>query len=398
MNILMLVYGPKEQGAYWRAFRLGRCLVQRGHRVTILATSPARRAGFQRSTEEGISLVETPDLFQGSLRRSGWDPWNALNRIAFLRKGQRLPDQRFDLLHSFEMRPTAALPALYMHRFHHIPWITDWGDWFGRGGSVEERTNPLIRAILRFPETLFEEHFRLQADGATAICTTLRDRLLQMGQTPERVLLLYNGADLENLMPMPVAEARRSLGLAPELKLVGYAGKIFPRDATLLARSFDHLHTRLPESRLVIAGYCQIDLRKLTRYPEAVIQTGVIAPLILRAYLSACDLFWLPLSDTNANRGRFPLKLTDYMALGRPIVATPVGDIPLVFAQAPIGALAPPEPEPFADQTFEMLMDAPGREELGRQARLLAEKDYQWSDQANRLLKFYEQMLSIQTF
>ena len=293
------------------------------------------------------------------------------------------------------MRPTAALPALYLQRFHHTPWIADWGDWFGRGGSVEERPNPLTRALLRPPETLFEERLRLKADGATAICTTLRDRLLQMGQSPESLLLLYNGADLENLTPLPIAEARRLMGYNPDLQLIGYAGKIFPRDAQLLAQAFDHLHARQPATRLVVAGYCQEDLRALTRYPEAVIQTGVVPLPRLSACLSACDLLWLPLCDTNANRGRFPLKLTDYLALGRPVVATPVGDLPLVFAQAPFGVLAAPDPLAFADKTAELFANPDLRASMGRQARLLAEERYQWSDRADQLLGFYEQILAM---
>jgi glycosyltransferase involved in cell wall biosynthesis len=387
MKLLMLVYGLIEQGAYWRAYRLGECLAQSGLDVTLLATSRQRRTGMHERLQAGMRLVETPDLFQGSLRRSGWDPWNTLNRIAWLR------GRKFDLVHSFELRPTAAIPTLVLSRTRHIPWISDWGDWFGRGGSIEERPNRLVRAILRPPETYFEENVRRQASGATAICTTLRERLLQMGFQPEDILLLPNGADLEKFTPIPVSQARSKLGLDPDRPLIGYVGSIFRRDALLMAHSFDELSRQLPEAGLVIAGYCPTNLKDLVQSPDAVLQTGYTDVQTLQLTLSACDLFWLPLSDTNANRGRFPLKLTDYMALGRPIVATPVGDIRDVFSQAKIGLLAPAVPQPFAEATLSLLQNPALRAELGQQARRLAETHYRWSQLAERLLAFYLSVL-----
>jgi glycosyltransferase involved in cell wall biosynthesis len=57
-----------------------------------------------------------------------------------------------------------------------------------------------------------------------------------------------------------------------------------------------------------------------------IFRTGPLAYDQINPYLSACDVCWLPLCDSGANRGRFPFKLGDYMAVGKPVVATAVGD------------------------------------------------------------------------
>lgn len=386
MKVLLLVFNRTGQGTYWRAYHLGRHLARRGHAVTLLSTSPSRRLGFTVTEQDGLSLVQSPDLLSGPLR-SGWDPWNTLRRIAWLR------GRRFDIVHAFESRPTVIYPALAAAK-SGAALVMDWCDWFGRGGSVEERPSALQRLLLRPVETYFEEHFRLRAAAATVICTPLRDRALALGVPPESVLLLPNGSDTGRLSPLPIAGARRQVGLPEQAFILGYVGAIFRGDAALMAQAFDILYGQIPHLRLLIAGYCPFDVRSLSAHPEAVIQTGPLDESRLNAYLAASDLFWLPLRDTLANRGRFPLKLTDYMAVGRPVVATAVGDVAPLLEQEPAGLLSPPEPEAFARQTLRLHRDPALRAQMGARARLLAETRFSWERLAAGLEAHYTRALA----
>ena len=65
----------------------------------------------------------------------------------------------------------------------------------------------------------------------------------------------------------------------------------------------------------------------MVRAPDAVGARGPIGQAALADYLIASDIGWLPLRDTGADHGRFPMKLTDFMAAGLSIAATDVGDI-----------------------------------------------------------------------
>ena len=382
----MPVFNIVGKGTYWRALALGQALVARGHTVALLATSPRRRRGCRRTERRGVTVVETPDLLPGSLR-SGWDLWNALARIRWLR------GQDFDLVHAFEDRPVALLPALYLRQSRGIPWISDWCDWFGRGGSVEERPNPLVRGALRPVETFFEEVPRRRAEGLTVINHVLRRRAEALGIPPERILWLPNGSNVDEIRPGDRAEARRQLRLPLEVRLIAYTGAIFARDARLMAAAFDRIHAARPEARLLLVGYCNIAVEELVQSPEAVIRTGPVDYATLARYLAACDLGWLPLRDSGANRGRSPLKLNDFMAAGRAVVATDVGDLGDLVRREAIGLAVPDEPEALAQAVLALLADDARRESLGRQARRVAEGRLSWSAMGGRLERFYLRIL-----
>jgi glycosyltransferase involved in cell wall biosynthesis len=382
----MLVFNLANQGTYWRAYHLGRHLARKGHSITLMATARQGRTGVRVSQQQGITLVESPDLFSGALR-SGWDPWNILNRI------YRLRGQSFDLIHGFESRPTVIYPALYLKKRRKIPLVLDWADWFGRGGSVEERPNPLVRAALRPVETYFEEHFRIQADRTTVICSLLEKKAISLGISQETILNLPNGADTENFQPLEQTEARRQIGIPENTFIIGFVGAIFQQDANLMAAAFDQLSDRLPQTRLLVAGYCPLDIRSFVKKPECVIQTGFLETPLLNAYLAASDIFWLPLCDSNANRGRFPLKLTDYLAIGRPIVATAVGDVQIVMKQNTIGLLCQPEFADLAEKTLTLYRDKELRRTFGEQARRTAEERFNWEVLAAQLEVLYQSVI-----
>src|SRR5512136_2438812 len=105
-NILMVNHHRRSKVHFVkRSLAMARYLVRRGHQVTLLTTADLRKAGILESHEDGIHIVETPDLLWGQLR-SGWDPWSALNRILFLLRCEK----EFDLIHLFESRPAVIHP------------------------------------------------------------------------------------------------------------------------------------------------------------------------------------------------------------------------------------------------------------------------------------------------
>lgn len=386
MRILFSVYNLSGRGTYWRAFHLGKQLSRRGHEVSLISTSHQERVSTKVRHEDGLTIVEAPDMLPGSLR-SGWDIWNIQKRIQWAR------NYRYDIVHSFESRPAAILPALYIMRKQRIPLVMDWSDWFGKGGSVEERTNPIIRITLRPVETYFENNFRKYATGTTVICSILHKKALNLGIPPKSILLLPNGANTENLKPLSLELSRQKSGLPKKSFIIGYIGSIFQRDAKLMGDAYSLLDDKIPDKRLLIIGYCPFDIKKYVRQPEEVIRTGDLDYDQLNEYLASCDIFWLPLSNTNANQGRFPLKLMDYMAAGRPIVSTAVGDIPTVFNQKKIGLLSQDSPKDISDQTLRLFSDPDIRKNMGNNARQLAESGFSWGEISKTLEAFYKRIL-----
>lgn len=384
--ILMIVFNAVGRGTYWRAFHLARCLAAHGRRVALLAMAPQRQARFTISEEQGVTIIAAPDLLVGPLR-SGWDPYAALVRSLWA-----LPF-RFALIHAFECRPAVLLPALVARARSQAPLVLDWCDWFGAGGSVEERPNPLVRATLRPVETFFEERFRTWADGTTVICRTLHDKAVALGVPPTRILSLRDGADVAAIRPGNRMAARAACGLPANAPLIGYVGQIFPRDGRLMAAAFDQVRDRLPAARLLLIGHVNMPIEASSRHPGAIIRSGAVPYAALNSYLAACDLCWLPLVNSGANRGRWPLKLNDYMAAGRATVATAVGDVTEVLQHYPVGRLAQDTPASIAHETLALLDNPAERAQMEQAARETAERHFDWRLRAAELAAFYKVLM-----
>jgi glycosyltransferase involved in cell wall biosynthesis len=128
--------------------------------------------------------------------------------------------------------------------------------------------------------------------------------------------------------------------------------------------------------------------------PENLIFTGYLNDEDLNLYLSTVDIFWLPIVNSDANRGRFPYKLTHFMTMERPTITSPVGDIPRLFAGDEIGILTPDQPEGYARHTIELLKQPERRKIMGNNARRLAGTLFDWDQLTNNLESLYERTLA----
>jgi len=126
---------------------------------------------------------------------------------------------------------------------------------------------------------------------------------------------------------------------------------------------------------------------------DRILWTGFQPYARIAESLACADILLLPMSDTAVNRGRWPNRIGEHMAAGKATVSCAVGEMKKLFEAHPIGLLARPDEEDFAEKTL-ALLDAPeAAEEMGRRARTLAEGDYSWSVLADRFVSFWRRMI-----
>lgn len=383
MRILMLNHNVIGRGTYLRAQAVARGLVSRGHSVTLMTTSRRARFGCRVSETPGLKIVELPDLFSGRLR-NGICPWNTGRRMAALRR------ETYDLVHAFDTRPVVIFPALYGRRRSKVPLVLDWADWWGRGGTIRQRSGRIYELTLGRLEGWFEEHFRKYADGATVISSVLGERLRGLGYPASRIHLLRQGVPPAST-GVPGREACRArLGLDPDAFLVGYLGVLLPGDARLLFDAFRFFAARRPGARLVLIGRHGLRRAKDRLPAGEIIESGEISADEIPLYLGACDVLTLPLERTVANEGRWPSKVGEYFASGRPVVATRVGDLREVFEREEIGVLADDEPESFGRALLSLAGDPARGARLAARAREYADRGLGWELIVEKLEAFYE--------
>ena len=105
------------------------------------------------------------------------------------------------------------------------------------------------------------------------------------------------------------------------------------------------------------------------------------------------DVFALPLGAGVRNAAKWPMKIGDFMAAGRPTVSNPVGEMEELFEREPIGLLAAWDPADFAEKIVYILENHNLREDMGIHARYVAENRLSWGILADRLVRFYGRFL-----
>lgn len=383
LNIIFVTFNQEGKGTYLRALFLAKELVKLGHRVTILAGNIEGKKILERD-DEGLKIVTFPRLFSG-LFLSGWGPYELICRIYWA--GQH----HFDLVHAFECRPTTLIPARLLQRQGAV-FFTDWADWLGKGGSVEERSKGIKKNLLRIFETYFENRRFHKSDGITAICSTLADECIKREYPYEKVLLLPNGMHNPNLKSIPIKVAREEKGFQTNSFIIGYIGAGFENDMELMYSAFRTMHEERSDLKLLHVGRSNY----YTASNKAIFTTGPVSNIDISYYLSACDIFWFPLKNNSANRGRLPLKLSDYLTIGRPIISTNVGDLATWIRLLKVGLVGEDDTRSIARMTMELLCSPEQIIEMSNNA-LLASKDYKlgWEKRAKELEKFYYSRINL---
>ena len=385
MNVLMLNHNVAWRSTFFRAFYFARELVARGHRVTLATISETRLLRPEELVIESVRVVKTPDLGVG-LARTGWDPWDSLYRTV------RFAAERFDVVHGFDCRPVVLGPSLGLHLLRGVPWVTDWADWWGRGGAISERKSWVGRIAFSPVETFLEERFRGLANQVTVTSSALQQRAIALGIRPDRVHLIPSGANVTTIDVKDATACRTELGLpvgAPVACFVGFV----QYDLELVIRAFAVARAKVPDARLLLVGPHHGGAARIARelaVDGAILDVGTQPFSRVPLHLGAADVLLMPVSDNLMNRARGPIKLGDYLAAGRAVLANPVGDLTDVFEADEVGALAGDTPEAYGGALADLLRDRARCVRLGDRARKVAEDKYAWRLLAPRLEAVYD--------
>jgi glycosyltransferase involved in cell wall biosynthesis len=391
MRLLFLNHNVAWRGGtFYRAYHVGHYLAQRGHSVTLLTISQNRRWGFEHEESDGVHIVHTPDLLSGS-GRSGWDPWDTLNRSGYLRGKQ------WDIIHAWDCRPAVILPALYARRQckkNGAKLVIDWCDWWGRGGTIQERSGWLVRTFFGPIETFFEEAFRNRADGNTVISKALYHRARGLKVSAETLHILPQGCDVESSSPKDRSQARHELGFPPDVPLIGYLGRLIRSDAALLFDTLRVLFRQRSDCRALMIGNHQARIPDDLGQTGQVVEMGFVCDEKLHNYLAACDVLLAPLGDTLASRARWPSKVNLFLSAGRATVISRVGDLAELLERKDGALITTCQPHDIANKVIRLLEDSALREHYEKRACWVAENILSWSILIEQLENFYRKIFA----
>jgi glycosyltransferase involved in cell wall biosynthesis len=233
--------------------------------------------------------------------------------------------------------------------------------------------------LLRREQTVWR-----RADGYATITTGLADELRDRFGPRPATAVVPDGARLRDARPW----AFPSGGAVP---VVGYAGHLYPwKGVDLLIDAL----AELPGVRgIVVGGHpAEPDAARLREragrlgVASRVEFAGMVAPHEVTSRLEGADVLVLPNPETPVSaRYTSPLKLFEYLAMGRPIVASDLPAFREVLADRQNAILFEPgSAAALAGAVRAILGDAPLATSIARRARATA-ADFTWDRRAERL-------------
>jgi glycosyltransferase involved in cell wall biosynthesis len=249
------------------------------------------------------------------------------------------------------------------------------------------------RSYSIFRQWLARHEDRVMADTATvigAVSNRLRDLLIENipTATPEKILVNPNGVDSERFI-FRETNLREQLGIPGDKTVIGFSGNFASwHRIDVLIRAVQQLER---DVLLLIMGTGKKEileeLQEMASKENAhrVRFTGQVPFDSMPEYLSICDILAVPQDSVDNHRS--PIKLFEYMSMGKAIVAADIGQISEVIQDRVNGLLFSPDDEASLRTALERLMeDSELRTRLGAKAREDAITLYTWEANVRRIL------------
>jgi glycosyltransferase involved in cell wall biosynthesis len=194
--------------------------------------------------------------------------------------------------------------------------------------------------------------------------------------------------------PKQVDALRRELQLPPGAAVVLYSGtfEAYQGLSELLA-AIPAVRSRVPQATLVLVGADQANGLVSSETARTLMEAGALRIVDrqprqeMAAYLMLADVLVSPRSYG----GNLPLKVFDYLAAGRPIVAT---DIPThrTVLNEERALLVAPQTEAIADGILTLLLDRERAAQLSGAARSFARDHLGWGSFTHTVAELYEEV------
>jgi glycosyltransferase involved in cell wall biosynthesis len=368
-NVLQFIGSFHQGGSERQAVGLTRLLKENGEYNVFAATL----------NREGVLLDEMEKLGFDSIPEFKLTSFYNLNFLAQIRKCARfLRENRIDIIqtHDFYTNVFGILAATLARTPLKIASKRETG---GMRSASQKRVEKFA--------------FRL-SDAIVVNSGAVRDHLLSRSVAPGKISVIYNGLDLERLRPKTTDRAAicRELGL-PETEGVRFITLVANlrhevKNQPMFLRAAQRVLQKFPATHFVLAGEGDLQPALENQTKELGISENVhfigrcdeLAELLLISY--ACVL-------TSFAEG-FSNSIIEYMAAGKPVVATKVGGAAEAVVEGETGYLVPSDDDKaMAERLVELLGDEQKALAMGVRGKTIAEEKFSSQVQLSKVLELY---------
>lgn len=356
-----------------------------GHSVVII--SPA-------------GCVNAPDGRQAELAPS------AANRGSLLTKAPRVLFEAFELFYNlpliwrlakqqargrfdmvYERYAFMNLGGLFLSCFFGLPLFLEVN--FTSRTEVYPKRTGIFGAIEKWIEHMVFK----QAVIIIVISENLKQDIVGRGISGDKILVTPNAVELDNFVPGPAPEAlRKQYNLSHGDKVIGFVGSFYPwHGLDFLLDAFKQVSLELNNVKLMLLGDGQLhsalkERAKNENLADSVIFAGRVSHSRLADYLALFDIGVMP----DSNEYGSPMKIFEYMAMGKPVVAPRLGPIEAVITDNQEGMLFKRKDiTEFKNILLVLLKDNGLCRRLGELGRQKVCAEHTWENNVGRMIKLY---------
>lgn len=249
----------------------------------------------------------------------------------------------------------------------------------------------------RQPNLVYEQHDRISAhwqsrffqsiDGFVSITHAFKRAVQQSYGIPqERCFVAPDGTDLSPYEELTKDDVREQLSIPSDEQIVMYTGHLYP------SKGVDELVEAASDidGTVYVVGGFNKDVERVKQVDtdaENLVLTGFVDPSEIPRYQVAADLLVAPYT-TAARDYLSPLKLFEYMAAGRPIIASDLPILKEVLTDGHNARLVPPDqPDSLAAAINDLLDNRAAANALAQQGRADVTQ-YTWQKRAQDIRLF----------
>jgi glycosyltransferase involved in cell wall biosynthesis len=349
----------------------------------------ARMAEALAEVLDHFRLVIASGVFGGQRLQADLQRWYGLKR--------RLPLCR--------IRTTWRRPVMHLSPAPDPRFVRRAVGWARRNrfDAVWTRSHVIAEASLAAGlRVVFETHagtqhphrIRMRRIGChpdlLALVTTLpalRAAFVEEGVPQDRILVLPNGVDVERYVAHALdrKRAREELSLPLDRPVAVYVGHLYQYKG--IDQILDAAR-RLRDVHFIVVGGWPADVAAWDKdpgRPPNVELRGFVSNALVPRYLAAADVCLLPHAGSgHAARETCPLKLFEYMATRRPVVASGIPSLALFLQDGRNALVVPPEQEGALARGIQRVLDDPELAERLAEGGLATARQYTWRERARR--------------
>jgi glycosyltransferase involved in cell wall biosynthesis len=260
-----------------------------------------------------------------------------------------------------------------------------------RGLEMKELACEVERRIMR------------ETDAVIVVSRRLQEFVLSCGVHQSHIHILPNAVDPQRFAAANNGDAIRTQLHLDGKRVIGFVGSLKPWHGTeTLFEAFRTLHATVPHTHLLIVGDGpgREALEEYTRahdLRDSITFTGSTSYDNIPHYIAAMDITVAPYSPSE-NFYYSPIKLFEYMIMGKPVVAGRIGQVEEVISDGETGMLF--EPGNIAQLTAalaQLVADTQRCQGLGARARIWVQQERTWDNNARQVVEIARELAHLPT-